>query len=362
MKVAIVGLDLAGKTTLFHALTRGQAAAGAAGWTDRSLVAVVEVPDRRMDALVEMYHPRKVAPAAVEFIDGAGTAATGEKSRFGPQFLADIRSSDALVHVIRAFENPAAPVERPLDPLADAKQLAYELILADLDLVEKRLERLEKQAKGKPKGTGAAPEADVLARLRDHLEAELPVAAMALSAQEREAVQHLEFLSDKPMVLVANIAEEGVGAADRPLLAPLREHAERTRMPLLDVCAKVEAEVAQLPPEEEQAFLEALGIQESGRYRLIRTVYDLLGLISFFTVGEDEVKAWTIRRGDNAVTAAGKIHSDLARGFIRAEVIPYEALMAAGSEKGARAAGHYRLEQKPYIVKDGDILHIRFSV
>ena len=362
MKVAIVGLDLAGKTTLFHALTRGQAAAGAAGRADRSLVAVVEVPDQRMDALVEMYQPRKVAPAAVEFVDGAGTATTGEKSRFGPQFLTDVRASDALVHVIRAFENPAAPVERPLDPLADAKQLAYELILTDLDLVEKRLERLEKQAKGRPKAAAGTPEAEVLARLRDHLESELPVAAMALSSQEREGIQHLEFLSDKPLVLVANIAEEELGGADGPLLAPLREHAERTRTPLLDVCAKVEAEVAQLPPEEEQTFLEALGIEKSGRYRLIRTVYDLLGLISFFTVGEDEVKAWTIRRGDNAVTAAGKIHSDLARGFIRAEVIPYEALLAAGSEKAARAAGHYRLELKSYVVKDGEILHVRFSV
>jgi GTP-binding protein YchF len=362
MKVAIVGLDLAGKTTLFHALTRGQAAAGAGGRADRSLVAVVEVPDKRMDTLVEMYQPRKVAPAAVEFVDGAGTAATGEKSRFGPQFLTDIRASDALVHVIRAFDNPAAPVERPLDPLADARRLAYELILTDLDLVEKRLERMEKQAKGKPKGTGGTPEADVLPRLRDHLEAELPVAAMTLSAQEREAVQHLEFLSDKPLVLVANIAEDAIGQPDLPLLAPLREHAEQSRTPLLDVCAKVEAEVAQLPPEEEQSFLEALGVAESGRYRLIRTVFNLLGLISFFTVGEDEVKAWTIRQGDNAVTAAGKIHSDLARGFIRAEVIPYEGLITAGSEKAARAAGTYRLEQKNYVVKDGDILHVRFSV
>jgi ribosome-binding ATPase len=362
MKVAIVGLDLAGKTTLFHALTRGEAAGGSAGWTDRSLVAVVEVPDKRVDALIEMYHPRKVARAAVEFVDGAGGAAAGEKSRFGAQFLADIRSSDALVHVIRAFDNPAAPVERPLDPLADAKQLAYELILADLDLVEKRLERLEKQTKNQPKGARGTPESDVLPRLRDHLESELPVSAMTLTPQEREAVQHLEFLSDKPLVLVANIGEDDLGKPELPLLAPLREHAERTHTPVLDVCAKVEAEVAQLPPDEEQSFLEALGIEESGRYRLIRTVYDLLGLISFFTVGEDEVKAWTIHRGDNAVTAAGKIHSDLARGFIRAEVIPYEGLIAAGDEKAARAAGHYRLEQKPYVVKDGDIMHIRFSV
>src|SRR5262249_43089847 len=273
------------------------------------------------------------------------------------QFLADIRSSDALVHVIRAFDNPAAPVERPPDPLADAKQLAYELILADLDLVEKRLERLEKQAKGRPKGTGGTPEAEVVPGVREHLEAELPVSAMTLSVQEREAIQHLEFLSDKPLVLVANIGEADIGESDLSLLAPLREDAARTRTPLLDICAWVEAEVAQLPPEEEQSFLEALGVRESGRDRLIRTVYELLGLIAFFTVGEDEVKAWTIRQGDNAVTAAGKIHSDLARGFIRAEVIPYEALAAAGDEKAARAAGHYRLEQKQYPVKDGDVMH-----
>jgi ribosome-binding ATPase YchF (GTP1/OBG family) len=164
------------------------------------------------------------------------------------------------------------------------------------------------------------------------------------------------------MVLVANIAEDDLGSADLPALGPLREDAARTGTPLLDVCAKIEAEVAQLPPDEEQAFLEALGVHESGRYRLIRTVFELLGLISFFTVGEDEVKAWTIHQGDNAVTAAGKIHSDLARGFIRAEVVPYDALVASGGEKAARAAGQYRLEQKSYTVKDGDILNIRFSV
>jgi ribosome-binding ATPase YchF (GTP1/OBG family) len=168
-------------------------------------------------------------------------------------------------------------------------------------------------------------------------------------------------LSDKPVALVANINESEIGAPSGALDA-LQEYAERAGYPLLDICARVEAEVAQLPPEEEASFLEAMGVPESGRYRLIRTVYDLLGLHCFFTVGEDEVKAWTIRRGDNAVTAAGKIHSDLARGFIRAEVIPYDALVAAGDPKAARDAGHFRLEQKPYIVKDGDIINIRFSV
>jgi ribosome-binding ATPase YchF (GTP1/OBG family) len=185
---------------------------------------------------------------------------------------------------------------------------------------------------------------------------------MELSAAEREAVHHLSFLSAKPVVLVANISESAIGDDEAPPLHALRGHAARSATPVLAVCGAVEMEVAQLPAEEEQSFLEAMGVPESGRYRLIRLVYDLLGLISFFTVGEDEVKAWTIHRGDNAVTAAGRIHSDLARGFIRAEVVPYEALAAAGSVKAARDAGAYRLEQKPYVVRDGEILNIRFSV
>jgi GTP-binding protein YchF len=363
MKVAIIGLELAGKTTLFNALTRGQAAAGRTGRPGETHLAVVEVPDRRMDALVRMFRPRKVAPASVEFVDGVGAAATGGP-RFGAAFLSDVRASDALVHVVRAFENPAVPVARPPDPLRDVRDLEAELILADLDLVEKRLERLQAAQKGRPKGSATAAavvEGDVVARMKEHLEAELPARAFERSAQESEATRHLQFLTDKPTVLVANINESDIGQPPAAL-APLREHVAPAGTPLLDVCAEVEMEVSQLPPEEEQSFLEAMGVAESGRYRLIRTVYDLLGLQSFFTVGEDEVKAWTIQRGDNAVTAAGKIHSDLARGFIRAEVIPYDALAEAGDPQAARAAGKYRLEQKNYLVQDGDIMNIRFSV
>jgi GTP-binding protein YchF len=363
MKIAIVGLELAGKTTLFHALTRGQAAAGRSGRPGETLVAVVEVPDRRMDTLVAMFRPRKVSPASIEFVDGAGAAAPGGP-RFGAAFLNDVRASDALVHVVRAFEDPTVPVDRPPDPLRDARTLETELILADLDLVEKRIERLEAGQRNRPKGAaggGAAVEGDVLARLKDHLEAERPARAFARTAQEEEATRHLAFLSDKPAVIVANINESDIGTSVGAL-SPLQAHAEQAGAPLLDLCAKVEAEIALLPPEEEQSFLEAMGLAESGRYRLIRTVYNLLGLCSFFTVGEDEVKAWTIRTGDNAVTAAGKIHSDLARGFIRAEVIPYDALAEAGDPKKAKEAGKYRLEQKNYSVQDGDILNIRFSV
>lgn len=359
MKVAIIGLDLAGKTTLFNALTRGEAATGRPGETS---VAVVEVPDRRIEVLAAIYRPRKVTPASVEFVDGAGSAAAGGP-RFGPAFLADVRASDALVHVARAFENPVVPVTRPPDPLRDVRELDQELILADLDLVEKRLERLKAAQKGRPKGAAAAGavEAEVLERLKAHLEAELPARTFARTPQEIEATRHLAFLSDKPVALVANINEAEIGHRSRGL-DPLRQYAERAGYPLLEICARVEMEVAQLPPEEESAFLEAMGVAESGRYRLIRAVYDLLGLHCFFTVSEEEVKAWTIRRGDTAIIAAGKIHSDMARGFIRAEVIPYEALAAAGDPKTARAAGHYRLEQKQYVVQDGDVLNIRFSV
>lgn len=364
MRVALIGLPLAGKSTIFNVLTRGQAGTVTGGGRGgQTQIAVVEVPDRRMDALVAMFQPRKISPASVEFVDGVGVATEG-RGNFGAQFLTDVRASDALVHVVRAYENSAVPVERPVDVVRDAKELEYELILADLALVETRLERLAQQQKGKPK-SGAVPgavEQEVLERFRAHLERELPASAMELSAQDREAIQHLSFLSSKPTVIVANINEADLAAEASGPWQELRAHGERTGTPVLAMCGEVEMEVAQLPAEEEQSFLEAMGIEESGRYRLIRTVFELLGLISFFTVGEDEVKAWTIHRGDNAVTAAGKIHSDLARGFIRAEVVPYDALAAAGSVKAARDAGHYRLEQKPYIVRDGDILNIRFSV
>jgi ribosome-binding ATPase len=360
MKVAIVGLEQAGKTTLFGALTRQPVKVGGYG-TDSS-IAAVEVPDRRIDALAEMYRPRKVTRAAVEFVDG-GAAAGARDGRFGPQFLQEIRQSDALVVGVRAFRNPAVPEpEGGLNPLRDYRNLEAELILADLDLVEKRLERMEKQDRSKPKSAQGGMEKETILRIREHLEREMPLSVLALSPAEEEAVRHLDFVTRKPVVIVANIGEEDLGAEGGPLLAELKGWAERAGTPVLEICAALELEVAQLGPEEESSYLEALGVSESGRDRLIRTVYELLGLVSFLTTGQDEVRAWTIRRGDNAVTAAGKIHSDLARGFIRAEVIHYDALMQAGGEKQAREQGLYRLEGKGYGVQDGDVLNIRFSV
>jgi len=360
MKVAIVGLEQVGKTTLFGALTRQPVKVGVGSYGGESSIAVVEVPDRRIDALAEMYKPRKVTRAAVEFVDGAAGGVTG--SRFGPQFLQEIRQSDALVAVVRAFSSSSVPdPEGGLDPQRDYRNLEAELILADLDLVEKRLERMEKQDRSKPKSAQGGIEKEIILRIREHLEKELPLSAMTFSATEEEALRHLEFVSRKPLVIVANVSEDDLGK-ENPRLVELKQWAERSGTPLLEIAGQVELEIAQMGPEDEASFLEAMGLQESGRDRLIRTVYELLGLISFLTAGEDEVRAWTIRRGDNAVTSAGKIHSDLARGFIRAEVVPFEGLIQAGTEKEAKAKGLYRLEPKTYVVQDGDIMNIRFSV
>ncbi len=362
MKVALIGLEQVGKTTLFGALTRQPVKVGFGGFGDESRIAVVEVPDTRIDALAELYRPRKITYATVEVVDGGGTGSAAGGTRFGSDFLAQIRQSDALIVVLRVFESPSAPLpDGGLDPQRDYRNLEAELILADLDLVEKRLERMEKQDRSKPKSAQGSVEKETILRIREHLEQELPLTSLSLSSQEQESVQHLEFVSAKPRVIVANIGEGDLpdGAAK---LDDLRVWAERSGTPVLPMAAAVELEVSQLPPDEEAAFLADFGIDESGRSRLLRTVYELLGLQSFLTSGEDEVRAWTIRRGDTALVSAGKIHSDLARGFIRAEVIPFAALIEAGDEKAARAKGLYRLEPKGYEVRDGDILNIRFSV
>lgn len=362
MKVAIVGLEQTGKTSLFGALTRQPVKVGMGSFGEESRIAVVEVPDRRVDTLISLFNPRKQTRAAVEFVDGGGTAGAGG-SRFGPEFLQEIRRSDALVVVVRAFKSASVPEpEGGLNPLRDYRNLEAELILSDLALVEKRLERIEKEDRAKAKSAQNSIEKETVLKIQAHLEKELPLTSMPpLSQQEEEAIRHLEFVSRKPMVIVGNIGEDDLGTSS-PALDEMRAWAERSGAPVVEICAAVEMEVSQLSPEDEASFLEALGVTESGRYRLIRTVYELLGLISFFTVGEDEVRAWTIHRGDNAVTAAGKIHSDLARGFIRAEVISYESMVQAGGTKQAKDQGLFRLETKPYIVQDGDILNIRFNV
>lgn len=366
MKVGIIGLPSTGKTSVFNALTRSTAETGGYGRGKDVNLGVIPVPDPRFNWLVEHYHPRKVTPAAIEFVDGMGgqDLAQARASGLGTDFYAAVRSAEALVDVVRAFEDPAVPApEGGVNPLRDFRAVTSELLLADLDLVEKRVERLEKTLRaGKSKVLDAAAQLDLLRRIGESLEAERPVRDQGLSADESQMLRELQFLTALPLLVVANVGESDLGPEPPAALAPLQEYAQANGYPLVPLCAKVEMEVAQLDAEEEGEFLSAMGIQESGRDRLVRLAYRELGLIYFFTAGEDEVRAWTIRQGQTAVEAAGKIHTDLARGFIRAEVVAFDKLQAAGNWSAAKDQGFFRLEGKEYRVHDGDVMNIRFNV
>jgi len=364
MQVGIVGPGSSGKTTLFNALTRGSAATSAYGGRREVNVGVIQVPDPRFDWLVDLYHPRKVTPATIEFVDGMGGQEAGERrGDLGADFYATVRRTDALALVVRAFEDEMVPHPKGrIDPVADAHAVVSELILADLQAVERRLERLEKLARGaKADRPQTLRQIEIFQRLREALEEERTAREVGLTEEEQAAIRDVELLTDKTIVLVLNIGEDQIGQ-ETPTTQAFAAYAAEHGYTWIALCAKVEAEVAQLEPEEESEFLEAMGIEEPARNRFIRVCYGSLGLISFFTVGEDEVRAWTIRKESTAVQAAGKIHSDLARGFIRAETLPYERLRETGSWNAAKEKGYLRLEGKEYRVQDGDILHIRFQV
>jgi GTP-binding protein YchF len=331
-------------------------------------VSVVPVPDKRYDFAVELFHPKKRTPAAIECLDGAakvgsGQASGGSTQKFGSDFFVGIRSVDALVHVIRAFESPSNP--DPVDPLKELATVAEEFLLADLQVIESRLERIKKQLATR-KGGAVAPEVierEVLLKVKETLDEFKPLRVVDLTEDELRIIRNFDFLTLKPVIVIANIAEGDLAAGDSlPILAPLKAECEASGAEFITLCAEAEREVAELPDSEQAEYLSALGISEAARDRLIRAAYRALGVMSFFTVGEDEVRAWTIPIGANAVTAAGRIHSDLARGFIRAEVMAFDDLIAAASWDSAKAAGKLRLEGKEYIVRDGDILHVRFKV
>src|SRR5579884_2909231 len=353
MKVGIIGLPQTGKTTLYNALTRSQVDIHHFG-AGEVHVGVIPVPDPRFDYAVSVCKPKKATPASIEFTEGGARIERAERhgqgDKFGTDFFASVRTMDALVLVVRAFEDPTVPAPpEGINPVREAERILEELLLADLTVIEARLERLQKARLLKRETPAEAAEHQVLEKLKKALEALQPVRSVELTEDEKRSIRSFAFVSGKPLILVANVGEEAIGEALPPSLIPL--------------CAKVEMEVSQMAPEEEREFLEAMGISVAARDRLIRSAYAALGLISFFTVGEDEVRAWTITRGTHAVGAAEKIHSDLARGFIRAEVIPFEDFKAAGGcWDEAKASGKMRLEGKEYIVKDGDIVHIRFKV
>ena len=367
MKVGIIGLPQTGKTSLYNALTRSQVELNRFGGGEVS-VGVISVPDDRFDHAVRMCEPKKVTPASIEFTEGGARIERGETQgrgdKFGTDFFAAVRNMDALILVVRAFNDPSVPLpDGGVNPLREAEKILEELLLADLTVIESRVEKLEKARVLKRQSNAEAAEQQVLEKIKAHLEGFQPARSLALTEDESRSVRSYAFVSGKPLILVANVGEDEVGDTPPQGIAALAEYCAAQQTPMVPLCAKIEMEVAQMEPAEEREFLEAMGIPEAARDRLIRAAYAALGLISFFTVGEDEVRAWTIRQGSNAVIAAGAIHSDLARGFIRAELMSFDDFRTAGGcWDEAKAAGKMRLEGKEYIVKDGDILHVRFKV
>ena len=360
MKTGIIGLPQVGKTSLFVMLTKQSVAQHAHGNPREAHLGIAKVPDDRLDRLAALYNPKKLVHASVEYAD---VAALSQEALNETAFAANLRNVDALAHVVRAFEDDSIPHVGPIDPLRDIRNIDFDLIVNDLGQVEKRLERVEKDLK-KMKSAEIEREHDLLKRAKAHLETERPLREMEMTQEDKKRVRGFMFLSEKPILYVLNIGERqslGEDLDEAVAKYGVTEVASRPNTGALAVCAKIEAELAEMSDEDAAEFLASYGLKESGLVRLIRKSYELLGLISFFTVGEDECRAWTIERGSKAVNAAGAIHTDLEHHFIRAETIHWDQLLAAGSEAEGRARGTLRLEGKEYIVKDGDVMHIRHS-
>ena len=368
LRAALIGFASTGKTTLFQLMTSVKETSRAAHGKGEAAIGISKVPDVRLDRLTAMYNPRKRVPATVEFSDLAlSGAASAAKT------LVDVvayKNADALVHVLRAFHDPAIPHPAgSLDPARDAQAMEDELILADLGVAERRLERLDRDLK-KTRTADLERERELVALCRSALEEGRPLRSLELKGDDLKRLRGFQFLSAKPLLLVLNVDESQLaGTADAAATlhqaasdAGLAPFLTRAGTGAVAVCGKIELEIAQLDASDAAAFLKDLGLAESGLDRVIRATYDLLGYISFFTVGEDECRAWSIPRGTSAQVAAGEIHSDIARGFIRAEVVAYDALIARGAMAACRDHGEVRLEGKEYVVKDGDIMHFRFAV
>jgi ribosome-binding ATPase len=365
MDVGIIGLGQSGKTTVFNAVTRGTAQTGYGGGHEPNM-AVVKVPDRRLDQLTALYHPKKHTPAEIRYVDfPAAGAAFGKGSGPGAQFIGQLRTVDALIQVVRAFDDPAVPhPDGSVDPGRDVDALNLELAFADLAVIERRAERLAAEMRSQRAGDRGAGEREqaLLQRMKEALESDQPIRALGLTEDEERIVAGYRFLTQKPMLLVFNIGEDQIGER-AALEARWRAAYAGPHTDVAVICGKLEMDLLDLSDDEAAEYRRELGLEEeTGLDRAIRLSYALLGLISFFTAGPDECRAWTVTTGATAPQAAGKIHSDLERGFIRAEVIRFEDLIAAGSEAEAKKRGTMRTEGKGYIVQDGDVLHILFNV
>ncbi len=353
MKIGIIGTPQSGKSTIFQLLTNVELTSG-----NKANMGMARVPDQRIDRLTAMYNPKKTTYATIEFVDIAGLV-KGQLKK-SSEFLNAVRDVDAIVQVIRAFHNDLVPtIDGKIAPLSDLDAIQSELILTDWSLLESRMEKLERERVKNPEAT---KELAVLGKCRDVLDNELPLRSLELSEEEDKLIRGYDFFTRKPLILVVNVDEDQFRTRDYPQKAELTQWACERNIPLVVVSGQVEMEINQLDTEDRELFMSELGIEQTGIARLAQAVYGDLGLISYFTVGEDEVRAWTIRQGTNARQGAGKIHSDIERGFIRAEVVGYDVLMEHGSMAKLKEKGLFRLEGKDYIIKDGDITNFRFNV
>lgn len=363
LTAGIVGLPNVGKSTLFNAITKaGALAANYPFATIDPNVGIVEVPDTRLNKLIEMVEPKKTIPTTFEFTDIAGIVKGASKGEgLGNKFLSHIREVDAICQVVRAFDDEnVTHVAGRVNPLDDIEVINMELVLADLESVEKRLPRIEKMARQKDKT--AEMEFRILSRIKEALEEGNPVRSLDFNEEDQKYVNQAQLLTSKKMLYIANVGEDEIGDDENDKVKTIREYAAKEDSEVIVISAKIEEEIATLDDEDKEMFLEDLGIEEPGLDRLIRTTYDLLGLSTYFTAGVQEVRAWTFRQGMTAPQCAGIIHTDFERGFIRAEVTSYDDYVEHGGEQGAKEAGKQRLEGKDYIMQDGDIVHFRFNV